>query len=265
MALCRSDRYNLYGYLDLKILTEYGEYANSLCEFVLNTIVVDYVVQISIKNNQNSFNSSQSNNGACISLNNINLDTDFIPYGEKMRRICAMSKSTLYDLKTTRLVHPSWIVRFPLNYKRVLRAFACNLRHLVKKIGDIEGYVSQANLNEEIIRYHAISAALTTVKYDLLTLYVTIRSGNLRATKTSFLYPILSDTQRWLTYSYYQIKMILSTFPGSSFSRNSKNRIQTKGCFQTLNMINRKLKKPIEQSETSSNMSKTEQLSINQD
>ncbi|CAF4968465.1 unnamed protein product, partial [Rotaria socialis] len=87
MALCRSDRYNLYGYLDLKILNEYGEYANSLCEFVLNTIVVDYVVQISIKNHKNSLNSSQSNYGACISLNNINLDTDFIPYGEKMRRI----------------------------------------------------------------------------------------------------------------------------------------------------------------------------------
>jgi hypothetical protein len=38
-----------YGYLDLTILTEYAEYANSLCEFVLNTIVIDYVVRISIK------------------------------------------------------------------------------------------------------------------------------------------------------------------------------------------------------------------------
>lgn len=37
--------------------------------------------------------------------------------------------------------------------------------------------------------------------------------------KTSFLYPILSDTQRWLIYSYYQIKMILSSFPGSNTNR----------------------------------------------
>lgn len=87
MALCRSDRYNKYGYLDLKILSEYAEYANSLCEFVLNTITIDYVVRISLRNNNAFLLTKQSNNKSCISLNTINLDTDFIPYGDKMRRI----------------------------------------------------------------------------------------------------------------------------------------------------------------------------------
>lgn len=66
------------------------------------------------------------------------------------------------------------------------------------------------------------------------------------AMKTSFLYPILADTQRWLVYSYYQIKEILSKFPGSSVSRNRNKQlksIQTKGCIQTLTMINKKLEK----------------------
>ncbi|CAF0758333.1 unnamed protein product [Rotaria sordida] len=268
MTLCNANRYNPYGYLDLNILTEYAEYANSLCEFVLNTIVIDYVVRISIRNNnKNLLNNTQLTNSTCISLYNINLDTDFIPYGEKMRRICAMSKSTFYDMKTTRLIHPSWIVRFSPNYRRVLRVFACNLRHLVKKIGTIEGYVTKADLNGEILRYHAVSAALTTVKYDLVTLYVTIRSGSLMAMKTSFLYPILSDTQRWLAYSYYQIKMILASFPGSSVNRHSNKKvsnIQIKNDIQSLNIINKKLEKSIEQSETSSNKNKTEQLTINQ-
>ncbi|CAF4416547.1 unnamed protein product, partial [Adineta steineri] len=113
-----------------------------------------------------------------------------------MRRICAMSKSTMYDIKTTRLTHPTWIVRFSPNFKRILRIFACNLRNLIKKISEIENHISKTDLNGEIIRYHTISTALTTVKYDLLTLYVTIRSGGLTAMKTSFLYPILNDTQR---------------------------------------------------------------------
>ncbi|CAF0774908.1 unnamed protein product [Rotaria sp. Silwood1] len=268
MALCNSNRYNPYGYLDLKILTEYAEYANSLCEFVLNTIVLDYVVRISIRNNdKNLLKNTQLNNPACMSLYNINLDSDFLPYEEKMRRICAMSKSTFYDMKTTRLIHPSWIIRFSPNYRRALRAFACNLRHLVKKIGAIEGYVTKADLNGEILRYHAVSAALTTVKYDLVTLYVTIRSGSLMVMKTSFLYPILSDTQRWLAYSYYQIKIILSSFPGSNVNRHLNKKlinIQTKTYNQSLNIINKKFEKSIQQSETNSNTSKTEQLSINQ-
>jgi len=123
--------------------------------------------------------------------------------------------------------------KYLLDFKRGLRVFACNLRNLVKKITQIEGYVTKANIHGEIVRYHAISAALTTIKYDLLTLYVTIRSGGLTAMKTSFLYPILSDTQRWLAYSYYQIKIILSSFPGSNVNRQLDQRITnipTKNC-----------------------------------
>ncbi|CAF4045571.1 unnamed protein product [Adineta steineri] len=87
MTGCQSNRYNLYGYLDLAILSEYAEYANSLCEFVLNSIVLDYVVRVSIKSYKNLIPKIQSTNSACISLYNINLDTDFISYGERMRRI----------------------------------------------------------------------------------------------------------------------------------------------------------------------------------
>jgi hypothetical protein len=100
-----------------------------------------------------------------------------------------------------------------------------------------------------------------------LTLYVTIRSGGLTAMKTSFLYPILSDTQRWLTYSYYQIKMILSSFPGSNVNRHLNRRITnipTKTCIPSFYMMTKKLKQTIEQSEMSLNESKTDQLSINQ-
>jgi hypothetical protein len=99
------------------------------------------------------------------------------------------------------------------------------------------------------------------VKYDLLTLYITLRSGNLTAMKTSFLYPILSDTQRWLTYSYYQIKMILSSFPGSNVNRRSNQtiaNIQTKNCIPSFNMMNNKLKKTIDKSKISLNDTKIE-------
>jgi len=87
MTSSHSNRYNQYGYLDLTILSEYAEYANSLCEFVLNTIVIDYVVRASIRNHQNLIHNTHLTNPTCISLYNINLDTDFISYGEKMRRI----------------------------------------------------------------------------------------------------------------------------------------------------------------------------------
>jgi hypothetical protein len=145
--------------------------------------------------------------------------------------------------------------------KRILRVFSCNLHHLIKKISEIEGHVVKADMSGEIARYHAVSAALTTIKYDLLTLYVTIRSGGLTAMKTSFLLPILSDTQRWLTYSYYQIKMILSAFPGSTVSRRSGQRlttIPTKTCISSFYKMSKKLKKSIQQSEITSNESKTE-------
>ena len=74
--------------------------------------------------------------------------------------------------------------------------------------------------------------------------------------KTSFLYPILNDTQRWLTYSYSQIKMILSSFPGSSVNRHLNPRITnfpTKNCIPSFYMMNKNLKKTIEQSEMSFN------------
>ena len=87
MTGCHPNRYNPYGYLDLAILTEYTEYANSLCEFVLNSIVLDYVVRVSIRNYQSLSHKAQSAHTACVSLYNINLDTDFISYGARMRRI----------------------------------------------------------------------------------------------------------------------------------------------------------------------------------
>ena len=87
MSRCYSNLHNPYGYLDLKILNDYAEYANSLCEFVLNTIVLDYVVRTSMRNYQNLIHNIQLTNQACISLNSINLDTDLIPYGNKLRRI----------------------------------------------------------------------------------------------------------------------------------------------------------------------------------
>ena len=126
----------------------------------------------------------------------------------------------------------------------------------MKKIAEIESYVSKVEMHGEIRRYHAISAALTTVKYDLLTLYVTIRSGGLTAVKTSFLFPILSDTQRWLTYAYYQIKLILSAFPGSNESRRSaRASIQQarKPCIASFYTLNTTLKKSIEQSHKTPN------------
>lgn len=82
-----SNRFNKYDYLDLKILSEYAEYANNLCEFLLNTIVLDYVVRTSIRNYKNFISNTYLTNRNCISLNNINLDTDFLSYGEKLRRI----------------------------------------------------------------------------------------------------------------------------------------------------------------------------------
>jgi hypothetical protein len=87
MTGCHTNRYNQYGYLDLTILTDYTEYANSLCEFVLNSIVLDYVVRASIRNYKNLIHNTHLTNPACVSLYNINLDTDFISYGQRMRRI----------------------------------------------------------------------------------------------------------------------------------------------------------------------------------
>ena len=114
------------------------------------------------------------------------------------------------------------------------------------------------NIQGEILRYHAIAAALTTVKYDLITLYTAIRSGSLTAMKTSFLYPLLSDTQRWLSYTYYQIKMILSSFPGSNTNRHLSQRmlnLPKKNCISSLYQMDDRLKKTIEQSEISVNES----------
>lgn len=186
-------------------------------------------------------------------------------------------------MKTTRLTHPAWIVRFSpskvlishrslflrrgSDFRGILQVYACNLRNLVTKIKEIERYVVKANLSGEILRYHAISAALTTVKYDLLTLYVTLRSGSLTAMKTSFLYPILSDTQRWLTYAYYQIKMILSSFPGSNASRQLRPRLTntpTKACIPSFYTMSKRAKKSVEQSEINSNKSQTEPLSTSE-
>ena len=87
MTECYSNRHNRYGYLDLKILSEYAEYANNLCEFVLNTIVLDYIVRTSIRNYKTLQHNTQLTNSSCVSLYNINLDTDFIPYGAKLHRI----------------------------------------------------------------------------------------------------------------------------------------------------------------------------------
>ncbi len=122
----------------------------------------------------------------------------------------------------------------------------------MRKISQIEGHVTKTNISGEIVRYHSISAALTTVKYDLLTLYVTIRSGRLTAMKTSFLYPILSDTQRWLTHAYHQIKIVLSSFPGSNKNHRSTQRSTIR------------LQKTIEQSQISLTESPTEQSIINE-
>jgi hypothetical protein len=140
---------------------------------------------------------------------------------------------------------------FCLDFKRILRVFTCNLRHLTKKIGQIETYMSNVDMRGEIVRYHAVLAALTTVKYDLLTLYVTIRSGGLTAMKTSLLLPLLTDTQRWLTYSAYQIKQILSAFPGSSVNRRQRQSSTSttrrdKVCISSLYMISKKLKRAIQ-------------------
>jgi hypothetical protein len=87
MSRCHLNRYNPYGYLDLSILSEYTEYANSLCEFLLNTITLDYVVRTSIRNNRTLIHRAQQTNDTCISLYNINLDTDYLVYEETMRRL----------------------------------------------------------------------------------------------------------------------------------------------------------------------------------
>lgn len=87
MVSCSPNRYNPYGYLDLTILSEYAEYGNSLCEFVLNTIVLDYVVRTSMRNTKHLLDTTHLTNPACMSLEKINLDTDFISYEKKMRRI----------------------------------------------------------------------------------------------------------------------------------------------------------------------------------
>lgn len=87
MIGCQSNRYHLSGYLDLTILNEYTEYANSLCEFLLNTIVLDYVVRTSIRNYQSLSRNSDGINRNCVSLYKINLDTDFLAYEGKIRRI----------------------------------------------------------------------------------------------------------------------------------------------------------------------------------
>lgn len=114
--------------------------------------------------------------------------------------------------------------------------------------------MSKANISGELVRYHAISAALTTVKYDLLILYMTIRSGGLTAMKTSFLYPILSDTQRWLTYTCHQVKLILSAFPGSTNNRHLTDRLRsipTKDCLPSIDQLAKQFQKTVEQSDSS--------------
>jgi hypothetical protein len=76
--------------------------------------------------------------------------------------------------------------------------------------------------------------------------YATIPSGNLTAMKPSFLYPVFSDTQRWLTYTYSQIKIILSSFPDSNGNPASRQRIaniQTQNCIPSLYMMNKKFPK----------------------
>lgn len=87
MTGCQSNRYQLSGYLDLTILNEYTEYANSLCEFLFNTIVLDYVVKTSIRNYQNLNRNSHEMQRNCVSLYKINLDTDFLVYEEKIRKL----------------------------------------------------------------------------------------------------------------------------------------------------------------------------------
>lgn len=71
----------------MNILDEYAQFGNSLCEFVLNSIVLDYVVRTSIRNHRSLIHNVHLSQPACISLFNINLDTDFLPYMERMRRI----------------------------------------------------------------------------------------------------------------------------------------------------------------------------------
>lgn len=151
------------------------------------------------------------------------------------------------------------------DFKRILTVFACNLRNLVEKISQIEVHVSKANISGEILRYHAISAALTTVKYDLLILYMTIRSGGLIVMKTSFLYPIFSDIQRWLAYTCYQIKHILSSFPGSMNNRHLTDRsrsIPNKACLPSIDQLVNQYEKSLEQSDSSLNESHSDLLNI---
>ena len=153
------------------------------------------------------------------------------------------------------------------DFKRILGVFACNLRHLVEKISQIEGHVSKANITGEILRYHAISAALTTVKYDLLILYMTIRSGGLIAMRSSFLYPILSDVQRWLAYTCYQIKIILSSFPGSTSNRHSTDRsrsMSNKACLPSIDQLVNRFQNSLEQSDSSLNESHSDLLNTSE-
>lgn len=71
--------------------------------------------------------------------------------------------------------------------------------------------------------------------------------------KTSFLSPILHDTQRWLTYSYYQIKMILSFFPGSNTKSLQLEQKLIEDYPSSINMMIKKLQKFSKQSKTSLN------------
>ena len=87
MSGCHPNRYNHYGYLDLTLLNDYTEYANSLCEFLLNTITLDYVLRTSIRNFQAMTHEKDQNQTRCVSLYKINLDTDFLAYREKLKRL----------------------------------------------------------------------------------------------------------------------------------------------------------------------------------
>lgn len=87
MSGCHPDRYNQYGFLDLSILSDYAEYANSLCEFLLNTITLDYVLRTSIRNYQAMTHQKDQIENRCVSLYKINLDTDFLLYREKLKRL----------------------------------------------------------------------------------------------------------------------------------------------------------------------------------
>ena len=87
MSGCHPNRYNQYGFLDLAILSEYAEYANSLGEFLLNTITLDYVLRTSIRNYQAMLHQKDQQATRCVSLYQINLDTDLLLYRDKLKRL----------------------------------------------------------------------------------------------------------------------------------------------------------------------------------